>query len=148
MRFWKLFLGVIVFGAMFLFAPIPFVYQDQTLCMPCDPSLPPSQCPKCPQKGDLGLGPSFFRLIMWELHKSKEIIPPPPTNPVNSTKNLWILCKQSGGTWLKNYLECENIDRDVCNRLGGSFNECDSPCRHDTSADLCITLCVRVCTIH
>lgn len=147
MRFWKLFLGLIVFGVLFLFAPIPFVYQEQTLCQPCDPSLPQSQCPKCPQKGDIGWRPPLFRLIIWKLRKSKEGIPPSPTTPGVSIDDLKVQCKQSGGKWLEKFRECENIDRKACEFLKGVFSECESPCRHNPDAAICITVCVRVCTL-
>ncbi len=56
-----------------------------------------------------------------------------------------INCEQYGGSWLEQYQECERISKQQCNLLGGSFAECESACRHDPTADKCITLCVGVC---
>lgn len=125
-------------GLVMLFAPIPFMYREQVLCQPCDPSLPRSQCPKCPQKGSIGWSPSLFQMLLGRLSKSD----------IRGEMDHKASCKESGGKWLAKYKECENIDRQECNTLGGNFKECDSPCRHDTSATMCITLCVRVCTLH
>ena len=54
-------------------------------------------------------------------------------------------CIQSGGTWVANYKECEWISEDTCTALDGSFNECDSACRHESSPVACTTNCVAVC---
>jgi hypothetical protein len=55
-------------------------------------------------------------------------------------------CKNSSGTWLDKYWECEYVDKQWCATTGGRFDECGSACRH--SADpttLCTMQCVPVC---
>ena len=150
MRQWLFPFLLAVAGLVVLLAPIPFIFQKEVQCLPCDPGLPRSKCPKCPQKGDLGWGPSLSRLIIWELHKykSREITPPPPTDPIDPTKNFRVLCEENGGRWLEKYQECEGVQKATCDALGGNFGECDSACRHDPVADKCITLCVRVCKLN
>ncbi len=66
---------------------------------------------------------------------------PPVTSSDRKTS-----CKQYGGNWLEQYQECEKISKQQCNLLDGSFAECESACRHDSTADKCITLCVGVCS--
>ena|SRR3989344_4996213 len=149
MRQWLFPFLLAVAGLVVLLAPIPFIFQKEVQCLPCDPGLPRSKCPKCPQKGDLGWGPSFSRLIIWEFYKyqSREIAPPLPADPVNSIENFRTYCKQSGGRWLENYQECEGIQRLQCDQLGGTYADCESPCRNDPKSQQCITLCVQVCKL-
>lgn len=81
MKLWVL-LVLLVSGLIILFAPIPFIYQEQVLCSPCDPTIPRSQCLKCPQKGDIGWGPSLFRRMIWGINKlqyESRMVPPPPS---------------------------------------------------------------------
>lgn len=51
------------------------------------------------------------------------------------------------GDWVSEYKECENINKDQCNLLGGAFNECASACRHNTEEQFCILLCIPVCSL-
>ncbi|OGH96445.1 MAG: hypothetical protein A2039_01215 [Candidatus Melainabacteria bacterium GWA2_34_9] len=53
--------------------------------------------------------------------------------------------KQNNGEWLEKYNECENMPQKTCEKLGGVYNECASPCRH-MKVDACITLCQPVCS--
>lgn len=53
-------------------------------------------------------------------------------------------CTANSGKWLDEYNECENIQKQLCDSLGGAFNECESACRHQET-DYCIFLCVPVC---
>lgn len=76
-----------------------------------------------------------------------ELFPITSTAPVNSISNHKTSCEQAGGGWLENYRECEGVQKSTCDTLGGKFNECDSPCRHDPSASACITLCMTVCKL-
>ncbi len=54
-------------------------------------------------------------------------------------------CKSAGGSWLPKYDECEGVSESWCTSAGGSFNECESACRHDAPGTPCILLCVPVC---
>ena len=127
---------LLVIGITIFFVPVPFVLQESFICQPCDPSIPLSQCPKCPQKGDITWKPSLFRIFLGRMSK-------PGTQGELLRKDS---CERSGGTWLEKYQECEHIARQICMNFGGAFNACESPCRHDPAADKCITLCVAVCT--
>lgn len=60
-----------------------------------------------------------------------------------STKEL--VCTENNGKWIEKYSECENIKEDVCINNGGSYNNCDSMCRHEDPSKACILLCVAVC---
>lgn len=55
-------------------------------------------------------------------------------------------CTDDGGTWLNTHFECEGVSRGSCSSLGGQFDECLSPCRHN-SEEICIQRCVEVCTV-
>ena len=134
MRWWLLL--ILVIGITIFFVPIPFIFQESAFCQPCDPSIPRSQCPKCPQKGDIGWKPSLFQIFLGRMSRSS----------IQGELLRKDSCERSGGTWLEKYQECEHITRQICTNFGGTFNECDSPCRHDPAADKCITLCVAVCT--
>ena len=54
-------------------------------------------------------------------------------------------CISSGGTWLPESKECEGIDKETCEQIGGQFNECASACRNDPEAEICTLQCVLVC---
>lgn len=133
MRWLPLLLLLIVITIFFV--PVPFVLQESAICMPCSPNIPPSQCPKCPQKGNIEWKPSLFQTLLGKMSKSS----------IQGELIRKDSCERSGGTWLEKYQECEHINRRICTNFGGSFNECESPCRHDPTADKCITLCVAVC---
>lgn len=53
-------------------------------------------------------------------------------------------CAANNGRWLDEYSECENIQKQLCDSLGGKFSECESACRHQET-EYCIFLCVPVC---
>ena len=55
---------LLISGLAILFAPIPLILQESAQCMPCELKLSPSQCPRCPQKGDIEWKPSLA-LIIW-----------------------------------------------------------------------------------
>ncbi len=55
------------------------------------------------------------------------------------------LCTANNGIWSEEFLECENVSKDWCERNGGQFEDCASPCRHDKAATACILMCVPVC---
>lgn len=74
-----------------------------------------------------------------------------PTSPTLRPEDLMKpenLCPSLGGKWLPEHNECESITQRQCSQLFvGTFNECASPCRHNPNAEVCIQLCVPVCTI-
>jgi hypothetical protein len=55
-------------------------------------------------------------------------------------------CARRGGTWSAEFKECTGVDKAACTAIGGTFNECASPCRNDPKAEACIMMCVQVCT--
>lgn len=135
MKWWPII--ILVIGITIFFVPVPFVLQESASCKPCNPNIPRSQCPKCPQKGDIEWKPSLFQKFLGKMSRRPGI---------RVGLNRKDSCERSGGTWLEKYQECEHINRRICTNFGGSFNECESPCRHDPATDKCITLCVAVCT--
>jgi len=55
------------------------------------------------------------------------------------------LCVDDGGIWLTDFDECEGLSQEWCDSKGGNFYECESACRHDSSAKVCIEMCIPVC---
>ncbi len=55
-------------------------------------------------------------------------------------------CLEHEGTWVEEHEECEGISEEVCDELGGEFNECGSACRNDPSTAICTLQCVLVCS--
>ncbi|WP_062262860.1 hypothetical protein [Endozoicomonas arenosclerae] len=53
-----------------------------------------------------------------------------------------------GGNWLPEYNECEYMNKSTCEQLGGTFNECESACRHNADAMVCFQVCVPVCSFN
>ena len=68
-----------------------------------------------------------------------------PTPTPEPKAELSIECESAGGTWLADYSECEWVSEETCIELGGSFNECDSACRHESGLVACTMNCVAVC---
>jgi hypothetical protein len=56
-------------------------------------------------------------------------------------------CEEKGGTWSAAFKECTGVDETSCKAIGGTWNDCASPCRNDPNAEVCIMMCVQVCTI-
>jgi len=54
-------------------------------------------------------------------------------------------CIEVGGVWVADFAECEGVGQEWCASIGGNFYECESACRHDPSAEICIEMCVPVC---
>lgn len=54
-------------------------------------------------------------------------------------------CTTNGGTWSAGASECEGIGKEVCEKIGGTFNECASACRNNPKAEICTMQCVLVC---
>ena len=65
-----------------------------------------------------------------------------------ATENIAEQCNDVGGNWIDDYNECEQISMDQCDKLGGSFDDCASACRHDPEAEVCMQVCVPVCTVN
>jgi len=53
-------------------------------------------------------------------------------------------CEQNTGTWLENSQQCNGINQDTCELLGGINDFCGSPCGR-IYADSCIQVCVNAC---
>lgn len=66
-------------------------------------------------------------------------------NKLVEYKDTAALCAANDGKWLEEFLECEGVSKDWCTRNNGQFNECESACRHDKEATVCILMCVPVC---
>lgn len=71
--------------------------------------------------------------------------PAPTPQPVD-TAALEKGCVDAGGKYLPLFNECENVSSASCTTLGGTFNECDSACRHAPEAVMCTAQCVPVCS--
>ena len=54
--------------------------------------------------------------------------------------------KDAKGTWLSEFKECEYPSKQWCDANGGTFNECESACRHNSDPLApCTMQCVIVC---
>lgn len=67
--------------------------------------------------------------------------------PVASKPSKAQKCFAQGGTWSEEYGECTGVSSGACSAIGGTFDECESPCRHNPKAEACIMLCVAVCKL-
>jgi len=54
-------------------------------------------------------------------------------------------CQINGGKWLSEFKECENANHEWCQKNNGRFFDCESACRHQPNAEVCIDVCVPVC---
>lgn len=54
-------------------------------------------------------------------------------------------CVLAGGTWLKDFSQCEYIGENWCTENSGVFSECGSACRNDLEAEVCTLQCVSFC---
>lgn len=55
-------------------------------------------------------------------------------------------CGSLGGIWVEGYDECEYISIEDCEAIDGTFNECESACRHNVNEDtVCTMQCIPVC---
>lgn len=69
---------------------------------------------------------------------------PAPTKPTSTAGDR---CTANGGTWSAQYGECGGVSSATCQNIGGTFDECASPCRHDPKATVCVAMCAQVCNI-
>lgn len=56
-------------------------------------------------------------------------------------------CEGANGVWNAQYRECGGVSAAVCLKIGGEFNGCASPCRHDPNAQMCVEMCVQTCAL-
>lgn len=56
-------------------------------------------------------------------------------------------CIKEKYTWLSKYNECEStvLTETFCKKEKGTFNECESACRHEDPNGICTTECIAVC---
>jgi len=54
-------------------------------------------------------------------------------------------CQQQGGQWAAAHQECLEVTPEACTGMGGQYQECASPCRHQPDAQVCILRCDAVC---
>jgi hypothetical protein len=72
MKRWLLVLLLVFGGLSILFVPIPSILRESAQCQPCAaPGLLPSQsqCPRCPQKGDIEWRPSLAKMFWSRLFR-------------------------------------------------------------------------------
>lgn len=76
---------------------------------------------------------------------------PPRQDPLNPLKGITSeegkKCVAAGGVWSEAYKECAAVDQKTCKSIGGTYNECASPCRNDPKAEFCIEMCVEICSL-
>lgn len=78
--------------------------------------------------------------IVWYVLSQKSIDSQKPAVADDAT-----LCGQHSGSWNSDFKECTGIDQQTCESIGGTFNSCASPCRHEPNASNCILMCVEIC---
>jgi hypothetical protein len=54
-------------------------------------------------------------------------------------------CLSYNGGWVEEFNECEMISKKECDSMKGEYFECESACRNDPEAEMCIMMCVQVC---
>jgi hypothetical protein len=55
-------------------------------------------------------------------------------------------CLEAGGIYVEEHVECEQVSEQTCTDMGGTFDECGSPCRHEPEDVACAAMCVPLCT--
>lgn len=93
---------------------------------------------------------STFSCPMTESKLSTQVpIEAPAEIDEEQLSQLALAC-QEFGNWLEDYQECEWVDEDFCQDLGGSFDACTSACRHmdPEVAEFCTMECVPVCSFN
>ncbi len=90
-------------------------------------------------------GEQIFREIISqpEANESDELSDPNEASDVYEIE----ICESFKGTWLPEFRECENIDKDTCDLIRGTYDECASACRNDPTAEICTMQCVQVCKL-
>jgi hypothetical protein len=77
-----------------------------------------------------------------------------PLAAEESSANAKSECIRLGGMFDATHLECSGSDSSLigkaqsyCTKHQGSFEECASPCRHQTESSACIAMCEWVCKL-
>jgi len=96
---------------------------------------------------DLGFPERNEKEINNEILSTFEFIP-----QFENSLSLKESCQRIGGIWLDSFMECERASNfvgfeQICNKLGGEFNECKSACRHAPNPleITCTANCILVC---
>ena len=55
-------------------------------------------------------------------------------------------CLEEGGIYVAEHVECEQISEQACTDMGGTFDACGSPCRHEPEGVICAAVCVPLCS--
>lgn len=90
----------------------------------------------------------FLVIAIFALTLSACTSKPEAEKPIILDNDLLILsdsCENNSGVWVDNFSECEYVSEDWCLENNGTFNECESACRNDAEAEICILMCVPVC---
>lgn len=69
-----------------------------------------------------------------------------PAGTVETGQTEGQQCAAQGGTWSEQYKECTGVNEGSCREIGGDWNECASACRHNPDAQVCVMMCVAVCS--
>lgn len=67
------------------------------------------------------------------------------TREPSSTQEI---CIFNGGNWLELHKECEFINKTTCDKMSGTFFECESACRNNPDTQICTKQCVPVCKLN
>ena len=81
---------------------------------------------------------------------SQKVLPTiltPTPNLILSEVDKELACIEEGADWLAEFNECEGptLTESFCQKQGGKFFECESPCRNNSKSDMCIQVCTVVC---
>jgi len=135
-------LVILILLAVIFIVPLPYYLPQQVNC-----KMGQTNCPH--QGWNLNGTPLYIKVLM--IFKSPYVPSQPIVTPTNSSE-ITIAenkCKLSGGEWLNDFKECEGpgdmLTEKECINLGGKYASCESPCRHDPVAELCTTVCIKVC---
>jgi hypothetical protein len=90
---------------------------------------------------------SLITLFVYRLYQSY------PNIRINPGLNLSQSCQSAGGKWLPEFKECEwqsilkTQGQALCGQMGGQYDDCASPCRHQPGYPniTCLTVCAMVC---
>lgn len=74
-----------------------------------------------------------------------DIVDNPASGTVLTGEDSGESCQSIGGQWDEVNRECLGVDANICQEIGGTFNECASACRNNPKAEVCTMQCVQVC---
>lgn len=69
-------------------------------------------------------------------------------NPTGVSPAMESDCQKVGGVYNAEMVECQGVSKNSCESIGGTFDECASPCRNDPSAEVCILMCEQTCLLN